>query len=62
MTLPPKWIALMLCLAVGSCATDTTTFLNYGNPKSNATPPSRVQLLSAPAVSDGLAINYANSV
>jgi hypothetical protein len=44
------------------CATDKTTFLNYGNSPSNASPPSRSDLKTAPDVSDGLAINYANSI
>ncbi len=37
------------------CATDTTTFLNYGG----RVPPN---VMTAPQVSDGLAINYANSI
>ena len=55
-------VVVSLSLGLEGCATDTTTFLNYGNPRSNAALPPREQLMSAPAVSDGLAINYANSV
>jgi hypothetical protein len=55
-------LAASLSFVVVGCATDTTTFLNYGTARSSAAPPSRVELLNAPDVSDGLAINYANSV
>lgn len=58
-----RYLAVVsLSLGLEACATDTTTFLNYGNPPSNAPLPPREQLMAAPAVSDGLAINYANSV
>ncbi len=55
-------VVVSLSLGLEGCATDTTTFLNYGNPRSNAALPPREQLMAAPMVSDGLAINYANSV
>ena len=49
---------LFIFLVLGGCVnTDRTTFLNYGNNSS-----ARNALMSAPAVSDGLAINYANSM
>src|SRR4029077_269374 len=58
-----RYLAVVsLSLGLEACATDTTTFLKYGNPRSNAALPPREQLMAAPAVSDGLAINYANSV
>jgi hypothetical protein len=51
---------MLICFA--SCATDKTTFLNYGNQRYDSQSLSRDQLMAAPPVSDGLAINYANSV
>ena len=58
-----RYLAVVsLSIGLEACATDTTTFLNYGNPRSNVALPPREQLMAAPAVSDGLAINYANSV
>src|ERR1700732_2747976 len=49
-------------LGLSSCATDTTTFLNFGQRHDKTAQLSRDQLMTAPPVSDGLAINYANSV
>ena len=46
---------LLLTICLVSCATDKTTFLNYGGRQ----PP---DVMTAPQVSDGLAINYANSI
>lgn len=57
-----KWMMLALALAFAGCVgTDRTTFLNYGIPTSS-TQPSREELMEAPRVSDGLAVNYANSI
>lgn len=54
--------ALVLCLALAGCAnTDKLTFFNYGvTPNPGATAP--MDPMVAPAVSDGLAVNYANSM
>jgi hypothetical protein len=46
---------LLVAVCFTGCATDRTTFLNYGG----RVPP---DVMTAPQVSDGLAINYANSV
>ncbi|MDB6152024.1 MAG: hypothetical protein JWL90_477 [Chthoniobacteraceae bacterium] len=53
---------LGLCLALAGCAnTDKLTFFNYGiNPNPGARAPEFPMI--APSVSDGLAINYANSM
>ena len=48
-------ITLGYLVTFAGCATDTTTLLNYGG----RVPPN---VMTAPAVSDGLAINYANSI
>jgi hypothetical protein len=54
--------AIVLDFTLVACtSTDRTTFLNYGTPSATA-PLSRDELMVAPRVSDGLAINYANSV
>ena len=51
-----RYLAVVsLSLGLEACATDTTTFLNYGG----RVPPN---VMTAPQVSDGLAINYANSI
>lgn len=48
----------LLCLVLGGCVnTDRTTFLNYGDSTGN-----RQALMTAPSISDGLAVNYANSM
>jgi hypothetical protein len=57
-----RWITFALALALVACVgTDKTTFLNFGTPASSA-PLSRDEVMAAPKVSDGLAINYANSI
>lgn len=57
-----KRMTLVLALAFAGCVgTDKTTFLNYGIPASS-TQPSREEMMEAPRVSDGLAVNYANSI
>jgi hypothetical protein len=55
-------LGFALCLFLTACAnTDKLTFLNYGVTPPT-TPKSREELKVAPSVSDGLAINYANSI
>ncbi len=57
------WVAVVagtaLALFFAGCAVDAPTFLSYSH-ATNGTEAG--DLMSAPAVSDGLAINYANSV
>jgi hypothetical protein len=56
---PSHYAALLLCFALAGCA-DQTTFQSYGRAVADGKLPNN--LMEAPSVSDGLAINYANSV
>ena len=56
---PSHYAALLLSFALAGCA-EQTTFQSYGRAVADGKLPNN--LMEAPSVSDGLAINYANSV